>query len=124
MFLKEVLVHEFWKHKYGSQEWGKASEKIAESSNGLNSVCELYFKATQWPAWDRYKLFVDNFKKLEREEAVASGIFLEETKVDIALGDIIERFNEATEIQKKQTDEKKSKMKQRHSRLLKWGDVL
>ena len=43
LFIREVLVHETWKHKHGSQEW----EKVAESLNGLNSVCELYFKVTQ-----------------------------------------------------------------------------
>ena len=109
MFLREVLVHEPWKQKYGSQERGKVWEKIAESLNGLNTVCELYFKVTQRSVRDRYKLLVDNFKKREREEAAASGISPEETESDIALADIIERFEEADEMHKKQTDEKKSK---------------
>ena len=47
MFLRDVLVHQPWKHKYGSQELGKVWEKVAESLNGWNSVCELYFKVTQ-----------------------------------------------------------------------------
>ena len=54
MFLREVLVHEPWKQKYGSQERGKVWEKIAESLNGLNTVCELYFKVTQRSVRDRY----------------------------------------------------------------------
>ena len=108
MFLREVLVHEPWKQKYGSQERGKVWEKIAESLNGLNTVCELYFKVTQRSVRDRYKLLVDNFKKRERE-AAASGISPEETQSDTALADIIERFEEADEMHKKQTDEKKSK---------------
>ena len=97
------------KQKYGSQERGKVWEKIAESLNGLNTVCELNFKVTQRSAWDRHKLLVDNFKKLEREEAAASGISPEETESDNALADIIERFEEADEMHKKQTNEKKSK---------------
>ena len=109
IFLREVLVHEPWKQKYGSQERGKVWEKIAESLNGLNTVCELYFKVTQRSVRDRYKLLVDNFKKREREEDAASGISPEETESDIALADIIERFEEADEMHKKQTDEKKSK---------------
>ena len=31
MFLREILVHEPWKQKNGSQERGKVWEKIAES---------------------------------------------------------------------------------------------
>ena len=54
IFLREVLVHEPWKQKYGSQERGKVWEKIAESLNGLNTVCELYFKVTQRSVRDRY----------------------------------------------------------------------
>ena len=119
MFLREVLVHEPWKQKYGSQERGKAGEKIAESLNGLNNVCELYFKVTQRSVRDRYKLLVDNFKKREREEAAASGISPEETESDIALADIIERFEEADEMHKKQTDEEKCKNEEIHIRLLK-----
>ena len=72
MFLREVLVHEPWKQKYKSQERGNVWERIAESLNGLNTVCELYFKVTQRSVRDRYKLLVDNFKKREQEEAAAS----------------------------------------------------
>ena len=107
MFLREVLVREPWKQKYGSHKRGKAWEKIAESLNGLNTVCELYFKLTQRSVRDRYKLLVDNFKKCNREEAAAGRISPEETESDIALADIIERFEEADEMHKKQTDEKK-----------------
>ena len=46
IFLREVLVHESWKQKYGSHERGKLWEKVAGSLNGLNTVCELYFKVT------------------------------------------------------------------------------
>ena len=103
MFLREVLVHEPWKQKYESREQGKLWREIAESLNGLNTVCELYFKVTQRSVRDRYKLLVDNFKKREQEEAAASGISPEETESDIALADIIERFEEADEMHKKQT---------------------
>ena len=87
------------------RRWGK----IAESWNGSNTACELYFKVTQRSVWDRYKLFVDNFKKCEWEEAAASEISPEETKSEIGLADIIKRFKEADKMHKKQTDEKKSK---------------
>ena len=59
---------------------------------------------------DRYKLLVENFKKCERDEAAASGISPEESESDIALADMTERFEEADETHKKQTDEKKSKI--------------
>ena len=92
MFLREVLVHESLKQKYGSHERGKIQKKISESLNGLNTVCELYVKVTQQSVRDQYKLLVDNFKKCEREEVTASGISSEETESDIAVADIIERF--------------------------------
>ena len=107
--LREVLVHEPWEQKCGSQKRGEVWKKIAESLNGLNTVCELYFKVTQRSVRDRYKLLVDSFKKPEQEEATASGISPDETENDIGLAEIIERFKEAHEMHKKQTNEIKSK---------------
>ena len=124
IFLREVLVHEPWKQKYGSQEQGKVLEKIVESLNVLNTVCELYFKVTQRSVRDRCKLLVDNFKKREREEAAAIGISPEETESDIALADIIERFEEEVKRIRSKQMRKTVKMKQIHIRLLKWGDLL
>ena len=109
IFLREVFVHEPWKQKHGLHEQGKIWERIAESLNGLNTACELYFKVTQRSVRGWYKLLVDHFKKREREEAAASGISPEETESGIALADIIERFEEADEMHEKQTDEKRSK---------------
>ena len=63
MFLREDLVHEPWKYKYGSQERGKVWQKFAESLDGLNSICELHFnfQVIQRFERDRHKLLVDNF---------------------------------------------------------------
>ena len=61
----------------------------------------MYIKVTQRSLRDRYKILVDNFKKSDWEEAAASGISPEETESDIALADIIERFEEADEMHKK-----------------------
>ena len=118
IFLRTVLVHELWKYKYGSQKRENVWGKVAESLNGLNSVCKLYLKVTQQSARDRYKLLVDNFKKREQEKAAASEISAEETEIDVALADITERFKEADEMQKKQTIEKKSKNEADHSTLM------
>ena len=118
LFLRTVLVHELWKYKYGSQKRENVWGKVAESLNGLNSVCKLYLKVTHQSARDRYKLLVDNFKKREQEKAAASEISAEETEIDVALADITERFKEADEMQKKQTIEKKSKNEADHSTLM------
>ena len=118
IFLRTVLVHELWKYKYGSQKRENVWGKVAESLNGLNSVCKLYLKVTHQSARDRYKLLVDNFKKREQEKAAASEISAEETEIDVALADITERFKEADEMQKKQTIEKKSKNEADHSTLM------
>ena len=100
IFLRTVLVHELWKYKYGSQKRENVWGKVAESLNGLNSVCKLYLKVTHQSARDRYKLLVDNFKKREQEKAAASEISAEETEIDVALADITERFKEVDEMQK------------------------
>ena len=118
IFLRTVLVHELWKYKYGSQKRENVWGKVAESLNGLNSVCKLYLKVTHQSARDRYKLLVDNFKKREQEKAAASEISAEETEIDVALADITERFKEADEMQKKQTIEKKRKNEADHSTLM------
>ena len=50
---------------------------------------------------------MDNYKKRMREEERASGIAPEETELDIALEDIIEKFIVAEEEHKQQTTDKK-----------------
>ena len=97
----------------------KVLEKIAESLNVLNTVCEGYFKVTQRSVRDQYKLLVDNFKKRERGEAAASRISVEETESDIAVADIIEPFEEEMKCIRNKQLRKRVKIKQIHIRLLK-----
>ena len=92
--------------KHGSTERGKTWENICDS---LNSLPDLYFKVTQRSIRDRFKLLTDKFRKRENEEARASGIALEESDFDIAIADIIERFDEAEEEHRKKANEKKNK---------------
>ena len=60
-WINECFVSQTGSQKYGSQKWGKVWKKVTESLNGLSSVCELYFKATQQSvhSLNRYKLLVD-----------------------------------------------------------------
>ena len=68
MFLREVLVHQPWKHWYGSQERGKLWEKVAESLNGWNSVCELYFKVTQRSVRGWLSYFLTTLKNVSEKK--------------------------------------------------------
>ena len=79
ILLKEILLFEPYSQKRGSPERGRVWEQIAESLND------------------------------QREEECASGISPEISEVDECLGDIIERFEERDENQRKENEEKKER---------------
>ena len=89
IFLLEMFLFELWNYKYGSKEPGQCWERISES---LNQLTEIFFKVTQRSVQDHYQPLEKAYKKQKREEDGASGINPEETEVDVALSDIIERF--------------------------------
>ena len=65
------------------------------------------FKVSLRSVRDRFNVLKNNFAKRQREEERASGISLEISEVDECLEDIIERFKERDENQRKENEEKK-----------------
>ena len=105
IFLHELLLIEPWNYKDGSNERGNFWERISES---FNQLTDISFKVTQRSVQDHYQTLKKTCKKQKREEDRQSGINPEETEVDFALADIIERFEEAQKIDASEKQKKKT----------------
>ena len=79
-----------------------------ESVRLLNPIGEPKFKVMQRAVQDRYSVLEKAFKSKRSEEEKASDISPEEKEVDLAIGDISERFKESRK-QLKEENEKKKK---------------
>lgn len=105
VLLREMFLFEPWNFKYASKERGQCWERISES---LNQIQRPQFKVSQRSVQDRYGVLEKSYKKKNSEEERASGISPNETEADIALADIIERFEESSK-EHKETSEKKKR---------------
>ena len=129
IFLRELLLIEPWNYMYGSNKKGNCWKRISESFNQLKDIS---FKVTQRSVQDRYLTLEKTYKKQKREEDKQSGINPEETEVDFALADIIERFEEAqkthqgvSEKQKKKTEQDAAKAEDmRRKSLETFGEIM
>ena len=100
MFLREVLVYKPCKHKYGSQEWWKYWEKF----QNLWMVWRVSMNYNlKWPN----NLCETSISFLQT--ILKSAFSQQETETDVAQADIIEHFEQADEMRKRQTNNKKSK---------------
>ena len=100
MFLREVLVYEPCEHKYGFQEWGKYWEKL----QNLWMVWRVSMNYNlKWPNY-LYETSI-SFSQTSLKSVFAQ----QETETDVAQADIVEHFQEADEMRKRQTNNKKSK---------------
>ena len=106
IFLRELLLIEPWNYMYGSNKKGNCWKRISESFNQLKDIS---FKVTQRSVQDRYLTLEKTYKKQKREEDKQSGINPEETEVDFALADIIQRFEEAQKIHQDASEKQKKK---------------
>ena len=88
---KEVMLFELWKYKLGSRERGNCLDWIAES---LNQLQEPFFNVSQKSIRDRLRLLERDFKRKDRFERNASGIFPEKSEIDVIMGDYFERKEE------------------------------
>ena len=100
MFLREVLVYEPCEHKYGFQEWGKYWEKL----QNLWMVWRVSMNYNlKWPNY-LYETSI-SFSQTSLKSVFAQ----QETETDVAQADIVEHFQEADEMRKRQTNNKNSK---------------
>ena len=121
LLLREILAVEPYTFKPKSKERGNAWTLIA---NTLNTLKDPMFNVNQRSVRDRYKVLETRFNEKEREEAKASGISPEESEIDQAMQEIIEKMNEAEQSYHKISEEKKIKKKKIKNQLMRCeGDL-
>ncbi|CAH3184655.1 unnamed protein product [Porites lobata] len=84
----EVLLQEPFKHPKNSKEGGEVWSNIAVN---LNSLENPSFKVSKRSVRDRLTLLQTKYKGKVREEEKASGIDCEETSLDAAIEEILEK---------------------------------
>ena len=94
-----------WKHPYRSKERGDLWNEIAAN---LNASYHPKFKVSKRSVRDRLTLLQQKYKAKMRTEEAASGIDCEETKLDKALEEIIEKEKAATDARNLQDCNKKA----------------
>ena len=100
---KEVLVVEHWKHPYRSKERRDLWNEIATN---LNASDHPKFKVSKRSVIDRLTSLQQKYKAKMRMEKAASGIDCEETYLDKALEEIMEKEKAATDARRLQDDNK------------------
>ena len=100
--MMKYFLKKFSYLRHGTEERGKAWERISES---LNSRTE-FFKVSQRSVRDRYSVLEKKYKQKQREEERASGIETDKTEIDKAIRDIIEQFDEGKQAFKRASEEK------------------
>lgn len=90
-----------------TQERGQAWTKI---ENELNAINHLRFTVNQKSVRDRLKLLIQRFKRKTRKEERETGINPEETKLDMALQEIVDLTDEANKEYEEESEKKKKKL--------------
>ena len=107
IFVREMYLAEPWQHKKGSRERGSAWDQISES---LNNHENPRFNVNQKAVRDHYNYLEREYKKKVREEERASGTSPQNSDLDDAVGDIIERFEAKDEEDRTEDSAKKGKV--------------
>jgi len=99
MLSREVLLLEPFKHPRQSKERGEIWGEVALSLNGISL---LKFKVSKHSVRDRLTLLLAKYKEKMRKEEQGSGIACDdETEIEIALSEIIEK-EQAADLEKKE----------------------
>ena len=105
---REVLLMEPYQHPYRSKERGDVWNQIALNLNGLD---DPKFTVNKRSVRDRLTLLITKHKAKMRQEENASGIACEETELDRALEEIIDKEKSSNE----KSSEAKNKEKEEKS---------
>lgn len=121
---REVLAMEPYQHPYRSKERGDVWNQIAINLNGLDHP---KFKVNKRSVRDRLTLLITKHKAKIRQEENASGIACEETEVDQALEEIIDKEKladeKSSEAKKKEKEEKAAAEEHRQSAMERLGQT-
>ena len=121
---REVLAMEPYHHPYRSKERGDVWNQIAINLNGLDHP---KFKVNKKSVRDRLTLLITKYKAKIRQEENASGIDCEETELDQALEEIIDKEKladeKSSEAKKKEKEEKSAAEEHRQSAMERLGQT-
>ena len=121
---REVLVMEPYQHPYRSKERGDVWNQIALNLNGLDHP---KFKVNKRSVRDRLSLLITKHKAKMRQEENASGINCEETELDQAIEEIIDKEKladeKSSEAKKKEKEEKAAAKEHRKSAMERLGQT-
>ena len=121
---REVLAMEPYQHPYRSKERGDVWNQIAINLNGLDHP---KFKVNKRSVRDRLTLLITKHKAKIRQEKNASGITCEETELDQALEEIIDKEKladeKSSEAKKKEKEEKAAAEEHRQSAMERLGQT-
>ena len=121
---REMLVMEPYQHPYRSKERGDVWNQIALNLNGLDHP---KFKVNKRSVRDRLTLLITKHKAKMRQEENASGIDCEETELDQAIEEIIDKEKladeKSSEAKKKEKEEKAAAEEHRKSAMERLGQT-
>ena len=104
LLMREILLFETWEQRYGSPERGPVWKQIGDSYE------EAKFKILDSRSVrNRYKALVKKYQTKESEEPCASGISPEHPKLDNAIHNAIQHFDEADKLHEQATKHKQEK---------------
>ena len=121
---REVLAMEPYQHPYRSKERGDVWNQIAINLNGLDYP---KFKVNKRSVRDRLTLLITKHKAKMRQEENASGIACEETELDQALEELIDKEKladeKSSEAKKTEKAEKAAAVEHRRSAMERLGET-
>jgi len=104
LLAREVLLCEPYQFKPRTVERGKIWQTIADH---LNEIPDLKFRVTKRSTREHFGLLLSKSKAKRREEAKLSGVNVEDTELDTAMEEVLEKWK----LQKKMTCLVKRRMK-------------
>ena len=89
---REVLLSEPFRFRARTVERGKIWEEIA---NRLNEATTIHFRATKRSTREHFNLLFEKFKAKRKKEVQLSGVAVEDSELDTAMEEIMEKCLEA-----------------------------
>ena len=103
ILVREIYTYEPYNHKSGTTQRGESWKLIADT---LNTLDNPKFTVTHRAVRERYGLMEKNFKRKKADEEKATGIApVEGTEFEVAMEDIVSKFEEIELLTLKEREE-------------------
>ena len=117
MLARDILLCEPFQHRIGSKERGSVWSQIATNLNTHPG-----FTVSQRAVRNRYSILEKKAKKRKREIENGTGISPEDSELDLALEEIMEKW-EAAEQEFQLDNQSKAKKLEKDKETAAWGDT-